>query len=155
VTETVTIAPAPEEERVVERKKRPTPVDAGEVCVAPKGNYDGVKLYVGVIGAHIQHKFGVTEVAGKAGRPNASEHPRGLALDFMTNTGNVDGNAIRDYLLTHASDFGVKYVIWQQTYYEPGKAPKDMEDRGGDTANHRDHVHVSFNDTPGPVTPTC
>lgn len=155
VTQTVTIAPAEAEEDVVEQAQKHRQVDAGAVCVAPKGNYGGVKPYVGIIGAHIQKRFGVTMVAGKADRANASEHPKGLALDFMTNTGNVDGDAIRDYMLAHAKDFNVKYVIWQQKLYLPGEPPRDMEDRGSDTANHRDHVHVSFNDAPGPVTPTC
>lgn len=155
ITETVTVAPAAEEEAVVAEAGPETPMNAGEVCVAPPGNYDGVRTYVGIVGAHIQEEFDVEEVQGKADRGNASEHPKGLALDFMTDTGNVDGDDIRDYLLERADDFGVMYVIWEQTLYIPGQNPEEMGDRGGATANHFDHVHVSFESEPGPIIPTC
>lgn len=155
VTKTVVVAPAEEEREAVKDAQREEPRRSEDLCLPPEGNYDGVEPYVGIVGAHIQDKFGVTDVKGKADREGASEHPKGLALDFMTNTGNVDGDDIRDYLLDRAEDFGIIYVIWQQTLYVPGEEPEEMEDRGDDTANHRDHVHVSFNDEPGPVTPTC
>jgi hypothetical protein len=128
----------------------------GTECVAPEGNYNGVEPWVATIGAHVQEKFNVEAVSGKAGRGRTSDHPRGLALDFMTNTGNVDGDAIAEYLLVErAEDFNVKYVIWQQRIRYPGKDWVGMEDRGSDTENHRDHVHVSFGDQSGPVAPTC
>lgn len=155
VTETVVVAPAEEEREAVSDARREEPRRAEAVCLPPEGNYDGVEPYVGIVGAHIQDKFGVTDVKGKADRGNASEHPKGLALDFMTNTGNVDGDKIAEYLLDRSEDFGVMYVIWQQTLFVPGQDPQEMEDRGDDTANHRDHVHVSFHDEPGSVTPTC
>lgn len=45
--------------------------------------------------------------------------------------------------------YGIDYVIWYQRIYNPEIAPywRDMADRGGATANHKDHVHVSFNPT--------
>lgn len=156
VTKTVVVAPAEEEREVVKDAAPETPSENKDnACIPPEGNYDGVEPYVGVIGAHIQHEFGVEEVKGKADRGNASEHPKGLALDFMTNTGNVDGDKIAEYLLEHADDFSVMYVIWEQTLYIPGEDPEEMEDRGDDTANHFDHVHASFHDEPGSVTPSC
>jgi hypothetical protein len=155
-TETVVVAPAEEEREAVADARPETPRrNEDDVCLPPEGNYDGVEPYVGIIGAHIQDEFDVTDVKGKADREGASEHPKGLALDFMTNTGNVDGDKIAEYLLNRADDFGVMYVIWQQTLFVPGKDPQEMEDRGDDTANHRDHVHVSFHDEPGSVTPSC
>ncbi|MCV7097646.1 hypothetical protein H7H99_21600, partial [Mycobacterium kubicae] len=38
---------------------------------------------------------------------------------------------------------GVTYVIWQQRYND-GNGWSTMENRGSPTANHMDHVHVSF-----------
>ena len=37
------------------------------------------------------------------------------------------------------------YIIWQQRYYDirTGGGWRMMSDRGGATANHYDHVHVS------------
>ncbi|KZB79417.1 hypothetical protein [Amycolatopsis regifaucium] len=101
----------------------------------------GTKPHVAQVGNHIKAKFGVSNIGGVAGRANASDHPSGLALDFMVDT--ATGNAIADYLLANQKDFGVTYVIWRQRYND-GSGWDTMEDRGGATANHMDHVHVSF-----------
>ncbi|OXM54736.1 hypothetical protein [Amycolatopsis alba] len=101
----------------------------------------GTKPHVAQVGNHVKAKFGVKTVGGVAGRSNASDHPSGLALDFMVDT--ATGNAIADYILANQKDFGVTYVIWRQRYND-GSGWDTMEDRGGATANHMDHVHVSF-----------
>ncbi|MBB4701356.1 hypothetical protein BJ982_002900 [Sphaerisporangium siamense] len=40
---------------------------------------------------------------------------------------------------------GIMYIIWRQRYYDirTGAGWRQMSDRGGITANHYDHVHVS------------
>ncbi|MER7863428.1 hypothetical protein DMC64_42275 [Amycolatopsis sp. WAC 04197] len=101
----------------------------------------GTKPHVAQVGNHVKAKFGVKNVGGVAGRANASDHPSGLALDFMVDT--ATGNAIAEYLLANQKDFGITYVIWRQRYND-GSGWDTMEDRGGATANHMDHVHVSF-----------
>ncbi|RSN34917.1 hypothetical protein DMC61_05620 [Amycolatopsis sp. WAC 04169] len=101
----------------------------------------GTKPHVAQVGNHVKAKFGVTNVGGVAGRANASDHPSGLALDFMVDT--ATGNAIAEYLMANQKDFGITYVIWRQRYND-GSGWDTMEDRGGATANHMDHVHVSF-----------
>ena len=53
------------------------------------------------------------------------------------------GNALADYVLANRKAFGVTYVIWRQRYND-GSGFTPMEDRGSPTANHMDHVHVSF-----------
>jgi hypothetical protein len=53
------------------------------------------------------------------------------------------GNALAGYVLAHRADFGVTYVIWRQRYND-GSGWSQMADRGSVTANHYDHVHVSF-----------
>lgn len=102
---------------------------------------DGVKPHVAQVGHHIAGKFGVTDIGGAAGRGGSGEHPQGLALDFMVNT--ATGNALADYVLANRKAFGVTYVIWRQRYND-GSGFSPMEDRGSPTANHMDHVHVSF-----------
>ncbi|WP_030175549.1 coiled-coil domain-containing protein [Spirillospora albida] len=80
------------------------------------------------------------------------DHGTGHACDFMVTTGGAmaTGSAQRlgdqaaQYAITHASRLGVKYVIWRQRIYDmrsPGW--RFMENRGGATANHYDHVHIS------------
>jgi hypothetical protein len=43
-------------------------------------------------------------------------------------------------------ELGVKYVIFEQKIYGSwtGWKAERMEDRGGPTANHMDHPHISF-----------
>ena len=96
---------------------------------------------VAQVGNHIKEKFGVSDIGGRAARANASDHPSGLALDFMVDP--ATGDKLADYVLDNQEDFGVTYVIWQQRYND-GSGWSMMEDRGSPTANHMDHVHVSF-----------
>ncbi|CRK55859.1 Phage tail length tape-measure protein [Alloactinosynnema sp. L-07] len=102
---------------------------------------DGVKPHVAQVGNHIAAKFGVRDIGGVAGRSGTSDHPSGLALDFMVDT--ATGNAVAEYILANRQAFGVTYVIWRQRYNDGGGWDA-MENRGSPTANHMDHVHVSF-----------
>ncbi|MDQ0379256.1 hypothetical protein [Amycolatopsis thermophila] len=111
----------------------------------------GTKPHVAAVGNYLKAKFGVDEVGGRAGRSGTSDHPSGLALDFMVDT--ATGNQLADYVLAHKSEFNVTYVIWRQRYND-GSGWSTMEDRGSATANHYDHVHVSF-EASGPITVTC
>ena len=80
------------------------------------------------------------------------DHGTGRACDFMVTTGGTmasgaaqaKGDRTAEYAIAHASALGIKYVIWRQRIYDmrsPGW--RGMENRGGTTANHYDHVHVS------------
>ncbi|MFC6880485.1 MULTISPECIES: coiled-coil domain-containing protein [Actinomadura] len=80
------------------------------------------------------------------------DHGTGHACDFMVTTGGqmATGNAqslgdrTAAYAIAHASKLGIKYIIWRQRIYDmrsPGWDP--MSNRGGVTANHYDHVHIS------------
>ncbi|WP_433475972.1 coiled-coil domain-containing protein [Spirillospora sp. CA-142024] len=80
------------------------------------------------------------------------DHGTGHACDFMVTTGGVmatgSAQALGDrtaaYAIAHASALGIKYIIWRQRIYDlrsPGW--RAMENRGGVTANHFDHVHIS------------
>ncbi|USX53656.1 hypothetical protein [Lentzea sp. HUAS12] len=102
---------------------------------------NGVKPHVAQVGHHVGGKFGVDDIGGATGRAGSGDHPTGLALDFMVDT--ATGNALADYVLANRKAFGVTYVIWRQRYND-GSGFTPMEDRGSPTANHMDHVHVSF-----------
>ncbi|MFG2087421.1 MULTISPECIES: coiled-coil domain-containing protein [unclassified Spirillospora] len=80
------------------------------------------------------------------------DHGTGRACDFMVTTGGVmasgsaraQGDQAAQYAISHASALGIKYVIWRQRIYDmrsPGW--RSMSNRGGNTANHYDHVHIS------------
>jgi hypothetical protein len=88
-------------------------------------------------------------VYGLAGRARVLDHPRGLALDFMTGTDRAKGSRVAAWLVAHQAQLRVKYVIFDQHIYNVGRAREGwrlMGDRGSDTENHRDHVHLSLLD---------
>lgn len=112
---------------------------------------EGTQSHVAQVGNHVLNEFDVDSVGGQASRSGSSDHPEGLALDFMVD--EESGDAIAEYVLDHQAEFGVTYVIWQQQYND-GDGWSTMEDRGGATANHYDHVHVSF-ESSAAVSVTC
>lgn len=111
----------------------------------------GARPQVAQVGHLIDQTFGVGDIGGAVGRYDG-DHGAGLALDFMTSD-PARGDAIADFVLANKERFGVTYVIWQQRYND-GSGWSYMEDRGDPTANHYDHVHVSFDGT-ADVHVTC
>ena len=96
-------------------------------------------------------KFGITNIGGyRAGDPD--DHGKGLAVDVMVPTNSELGDQVAQYAIDNMDRAGISYVIWKQQFYMPvnniyGPANtwNQMPDRGDDTANHNDHVHISFN----------
>ncbi|ADB29369.1 SH3 type 3 domain protein [Kribbella flavida DSM 17836] len=79
-------------------------------------------------------------------------HGSGRGLDIMV-TGSL-GDEIAAYVRSHAKELGVSEVIWEQriwTVQRGSEGWRGMEDRGGATANHFDHVHVSVYGNAGTV----
>lgn len=115
---------------------------------ARSSGFGGVKPHVARAGHYLKQRFGVSSVGGVGQRAGKSDHPRGLALDFMTYSDQGKGDRLVNYLTPNAGHFGVKYIIWKQRI-NSGSGWKSMADRGSPTANHFDHPHVSFLDGPG------
>ncbi len=151
-TTTPSVAPPPSTtSKSTPKSTTTTPKTTTKAANACSSVLEGTLPHVAKVGNHIAAKFGVDEIGGRAGRSGTSDHPSGLALDFMVDTST--GNAIADYVLANQSEFNVKYVIWRQRYND-GSGWSTMEDRGDATANHYDHVHVSF-ESSGTVNVTC
>jgi len=78
----------------------------------------------------------------------SEDHPSGRAIDIMIPSykSNIAlGDSIAQYFIDNGARLHVSYVIWQQRNYRLTRGYwVAMADRGGDTANHLDHVHVSF-----------
>ena len=99
----------------------------------------------------IAAKFGITNIGGyREGDPE--DHGQGLAVDVMVPTSSELGDQVAQYAIDNMDRAGISYIIWKQQFYMPvdniyGPANtwNQMPDRGGDTANHYDHVHISFN----------
>ncbi|MGL5816492.1 MAG: hypothetical protein ACRCYR_02940 [Phycicoccus sp.] len=102
----------------------------------------GVDQNAAILCSAIRAEFGNLTIGGY--RPNAGEHSTGEAIDIMTSDRSL-GDAISDFVIANASKFDVEYLIWRQRYRPIPGSWETMEDRGGATANHYDHVHVTVN----------
>lgn len=91
-------------------------------------------------------------------------HAAGRAVDLMTLTAdqrqlrNAVGNEIAAYVRRHQRRLGIEYVIWRQRIWNATRSDdvsrvgwstwRRMADRGSISANHLDHVHISFRNRP-------
>jgi hypothetical protein len=102
----------------------------------------------------IDRRFGPFITIGCYRPENSGEHPLGRACDFMLSSGGVmpnassiqKGYAIAAWAQANASRLGIMYIIYRQHIGDiriPSAGWKPMADRGGITANHYDHVHIS------------
>ena len=90
----------------------------------------------------------ITTIGGYRPTDPMPDHPSGRAADITipdhtSGEGIALGDTVVDYLLSHADELGIEYLIWRQTYIPAHGERSRMQDRGGDTANHDDHVHVT------------
>ena len=124
-------------------KKLPGGVERG---LKPNAVDGGRKIYA--------HAPWIKSMGGLGSRPiGTSDHPRGLAIDFMipgwnTAAGNAKGWALAKWIVANAGALHVKYVIWDRKKWNPaggsGWRPYSHPLGASPTLAHRDHIHVSF-----------
>ncbi|NKR53064.1 peptidoglycan DD-metalloendopeptidase family protein [Rhodococcus hoagii] len=90
----------------------------------------------------------VKAIGGWRPKDDFPDHPSGRAADIMipdydTGAGKELGDRIAQYVMANKDTFNVEYIIWRQQYIPADGQSNIMEDRGGPTANHYDHVHVT------------
>lgn len=112
-------------------------------CADPSGD-KGLQPWVAQMRTVVKNKFGISNIGGtRPGDPR--DHGKGLALDVMVPVGSQLGDDVANWAISNMKDLNLHYVIWeQQIYGDYNKKWKWMEDRGNKTANHYDHVHLSF-----------
>jgi uncharacterized protein YgiM (DUF1202 family) len=78
----------------------------------------------------------------------STDHPNGRAVDFMIPDYKHNkelGDTLAQYFVDNLARLNGTYIIWRQRIWTPASGKwRAMEDRGSDTANHMNHVHVSF-----------
>ncbi|WP_152365707.1 septal ring lytic transglycosylase RlpA family protein [Microlunatus speluncae] len=80
-----------------------------------------------------------------------AEHRDGRAIDIMvpnysSSSGKALGDDIAAWLKKNHKSLGINYLIWQQRIWNierNGEGWRWMADRGDDSANHYNHVHVT------------
>lgn len=129
---------------------------------------DTIRPHTFQVALEILHKYPVYFPWGEGG---SGDHKAGKALDFPTYEygGGVNkpgplrvsmGYQLADELWVRRAELSVAYVIYRQHIISINPSGKygdagiwnEMEDRGDMTANHMDHVHVSFKESPKPFT---
>jgi hypothetical protein len=115
--------------------------------------FNGVPEHVAATGLRVGDLFGIGTIGGKAARGSStSDHPRGLALDFMVGRDAKLGDTVAAYFEASAGLENVRYIIWKDHLVYPGartdwaKLPVDYGPKM--TLRHMDHVHVSFLEKP-------
>lgn len=114
---------------------------AGAVKRSTRQKGEEVLLWLAASGIRLYYVWGYD--------PNVSntEHHSGYALDFMVPGNKALGDKIYNYLWANRTRLGVLHIIWWQTITSTRVQPgvrRLMKDRGNDTENHKDHVHVQF-----------
>ena len=143
---------AAEQARRVGRLAEPDRAPAAVAdCGLDTGQLGAVKPFVRTAAQFLGCTFGEPTVLGVAGRSTASDHPRGRALDFMVD--RATGDRLAACAIRHREELGISYVIWRQRI-DTGSGFRLMSDRGGATANHFDHVHISFRPGAGSGPPS-
>ena len=132
-----TTKPAPKPERVPGVSAAPCKISPG---IEPRLTANAQALYRAVCAAH----GGAVSSFGGYRPGDDGDHGSGRALDIMVS--GEPGWTIARYVQARARALDVEYVIYQQRIWlagDPLGRWKTMPDRGGRTANHYDHVHVS------------
>lgn len=124
--------------------------EAQASCDPPLGGLGRVKPGVRDAARFLSCLYDRPTLIGVASRSRVSDHPRGLAVDFMV--GTEQGDRIAECALANKDELGISYVLWRQRA-NYGDGWSRMSDRGGDTENHYDHVHISFNSGGGSGAP--
>ncbi|GAA3676672.1 hypothetical protein GCM10022224_046140 [Nonomuraea antimicrobica] len=117
------------------------------------GGAEGLTPRMISVRAEIMANFPMKYGVGCLRPGDPGEHGKGRACDFMMSSGGTmagggdgaNGDALAAWLIKNGARIGVMYIIWKQRYYDirSGGGWDPMSDRGGVTANHYDHVHVS------------
>lgn len=115
--------------------------EAAAHCDADLDGLGRVKPWVRDAAQFLSCLGGQPDVGGVSSRGRVSDHPSGHAVDFMVR--GSQGDTLAECALANQDELGITYVIWEQRV-NYGDGWERMSDRGGDTANHVDHVHVSF-----------
>lgn len=114
-------------------------------CGAVKGLGE-VAAHVKAAAMQIAEEFNICRIGGRAstGHINGSDHYTGLAIDCMVLQDKAKGDAVAAYAIAHKAAWNVKYVIWYRRIWQDGNWTHYVG-----TSPHTDHVHISFNGTPG------
>ncbi|MGW0809282.1 coiled-coil domain-containing protein [Nonomuraea sp. NPDC002799] len=114
---------------------------------------DNITPRMALVRQLIKERFGVPYGIGcYRAIQDGGEHPLGRACDFMLSRGGTmpagsevgRGDEIAAWAIKNAKRLGIMYIIYRQRIWHARTGGwRTMTDRGGTTANHYDHPHIS------------
>jgi uncharacterized protein YraI len=127
--------------------KKPTGAGGTDPYAMEKGlKPNAIKVHRAILAAFPQ----ITTFYGVRADP-LPDHPSGRAIDCMipsykSKAGKALGHKLSRWARTNAKKLGINYVIWDQHIWNNERANEGwryMASRGSDTANHKNHVHIT------------
>lgn len=108
--------------------------------MSPGGSYSlpGVLPHVQAVANEVGPSFGIRTIGGLR-LSGTGDHPRGLALDWMTTT----GDALAQHLVDNYVRFKITYVIWNRRIWSASRRSEGWRLYTGTSNPHTDHVHSS------------
>ncbi|WP_083933681.1 SH3 domain-containing protein [Kribbella catacumbae] len=116
-----------------------------EACKSGSSVENGLTADAVRVHRAICNKFpNITSYGGLRSGDSGSEHSSGRGLDVMVS--GSEGQRVADWLRANRKKLGISELIYSRQIWTVQRSSdgwRSMEDRGGATANHEDHVHVS------------
>lgn len=130
----------------------PAPPSGGSLNHGYSSGLDKVNENTKKVVRHIWGNYSQIKTMYGWRRDVTPDHPAGRAVDVMLpnyRQNKALGWEIATYFRNNASEFGISYIIFDQQIWSVARNRegwRKMSNRGGDTANHKDHVHVNTYD---------
>ena len=131
----------------------PPPPDTGSGTIPASWKVTERRLTAKTIRVHraVRKSFPQIKTVGGWYQTNAGEHPVGRAIDIMipnykSASGRELGYEIANWSKKNAKSLNVLYVVWRQHIWNTQRDREGwrfMADRGDDSSNHLNHVHIS------------
>lgn len=128
------------------------PVDKGSLNHGYSSGLDRVNAHAEKVVRHVWANYPQIKTMYGWRRSATPDHPAGRAVDVMLpnyRQNKALGWEMARYYREHASEFGINYIIFDQKIWSVARNSqgwRSMSSRGGDTANHKDHLHVNTYD---------
>lgn len=128
-------------------------LSATKPAAAPKTGYSqglsGLRPNAQNIVSLVRARYPQIETIYGVRRDPLPDHPSGRAVDLMIpnwRSNTALGWQIANYMRANARSLNIEYVIYQQRIWHISRSSagwRYMADRGGNTANHMDHIHIT------------
>lgn len=130
----------------------PAPEDEGTLNKGSSSGLDKVNDNTKKVVRHVWANYPQIKTMYGWSQRTTPDHPAGRAVDIMIpnwKNNKALGWEMARFYRANAAQFGISYIIYDQQIWSvarDGQGWRSMADRGSNTANHKDHLHVNTYD---------